>query len=138
MFRLLTKVIAVSLVLTLAAPSRQAEARNNTGRAIAAAILGAVLIDAVPRNDRDNCGDNYRGNYRGNYRDYRDYRYQPQTQCAPRYYQNGRNYYQAPPRASGYVPNNLYRHNSGYGYDRFGTYRYDTGRINPYAPTRCR
>lgn len=120
MFRQCVKVVALVFALGMLMPPPQVAARDNAGKFIAAAILGAVIASAV--SDRDH--NRYRQ---------RDGRVYDPGYFAP----------VAPPVGYVYSPESLrysgcnevrrrdpYRYNSGYGYDRFGPYYYDTGRFS--------
>ncbi|MBI3891497.1 MAG: hypothetical protein HY303_08210 [Candidatus Wallbacteria bacterium] len=134
MFASTMKAVALGLVLALAAPTPQAQARHNTGKFIAAAIIGAAIVSAASNHHRDR---SY-GSYGYAPRVY----YPPQTYYAPQayytpqaYYQNG---YAFGAGCGPYAPAaDIYSTNSGYGYDRYGSYIYDTGRISTYGGGRC-
>lgn len=155
MFRPL-KLVSLVIILSLLIPAPQAQAKSKAGKYIAAAIVGAVIASAASGSSRR---DRYapQTTYYGGYSPAASYpSYAPQTtyygssyaptsyysSYAPTgvYYSTNGNYvpttgYYGTSYVSPYgsaPPADLYRTNSGLGYDRYGYYYYPTDQYSQY------
>ncbi len=143
------KVVSLVLILSLLVPAPQAQAKSKAGKYIAAAIVGAVIASAVSgnshRRDRYVPSSAYYGGYSpaASYGSYAPATTYYSSAYAPAgyygsytpsgvYFSSNGNYVPA----TGYYGTSyvspygsaptadLYRTNSGVGYDRFGYYTY--------------